>query len=298
MLLPPPDLDERALLRMVDEHYGARDAALRFEPAGEDSWCYRLGDLWISLRRDLQGHVPVAYECCALMSAVGLRFVLAPLRGSDGRLVHEVGGYPVLVFPYMAVTTFEDDPPSHDEVAEIAVMVAQVHLLPLTSALPTEDFQLPFDGDLDLALAPERIPPDAGPYAAPLARLLARHRDYVAQLRAEFRVLAVFCAAADEPFSATHGEPIPSNLLRCGDRLLIGDWGGLMWSPPERDWAQLERTLDLPSDARPEFMRLYEIRWILSEIAEYVSVLARPHVGHRDDRAMWRRLLCYLPAAG
>jgi len=69
-----------------------------------------------------------------------------------------------------------------------------------------------------------------------------------------------------------------------------------MWGPPERDWSHVERTLFVAPSCRPSFRRLYDIRWILSEVAEYASVLAEPHAGDDDDRAMWDRLTRYLPA--
>ena len=42
-------------------------------------------------------------------------------------------------------------------------------------------------------------------------------------------------------------------------------------------------------------MRFYELRWILSEITEYAMRFVNEHAGDRDDDAMWRRLVQYLP---
>ena len=68
-----------------------------------------------------------------------------------------------------------------------------------------------------------------------------------------------------------------------------------MWGPPERDWFHVGRTTGRAFAGRPEFFRFYELRWALSEITEYVGRLTKPHDGNADDRAMWGRLLRYLP---
>ena len=68
-----------------------------------------------------------------------------------------------------------------------------------------------------------------------------------------------------------------------------------MNGPPERDWSHVIRCLGIGPRGRPEFQRLYEIKWILSEIAEYATIFLGDHEGGADDHAMWGRLLRYLP---
>jgi hypothetical protein len=43
-MLVEPDLDRRMLAAVLDEHYGLAVRRLRFVPAGETAWCYRLTD--------------------------------------------------------------------------------------------------------------------------------------------------------------------------------------------------------------------------------------------------------------
>lgn len=43
-MLAEPDLDHRALAAALDEHHGLAPRTLRFVPAGETAWCYRLTD--------------------------------------------------------------------------------------------------------------------------------------------------------------------------------------------------------------------------------------------------------------
>src|SRR5215218_9208794 len=43
-MLVEPDLDRRELAAALDRHHGLAPLALRFVPAGETAWCYRLTD--------------------------------------------------------------------------------------------------------------------------------------------------------------------------------------------------------------------------------------------------------------
>jgi spectinomycin phosphotransferase len=176
-------------------------------------------------------------------------------------------------------------------------MLSRVHLSRVAVELPTETFELPFADDLDLVLSvPDAAPPNSGPYGTRLHRLLSIHQQHVASLRREFKELAAAaCASGAGPPVLTHGEPIASNILRYGDRLLIADWGEAMWGPPERDWSHVSRTIGGDPPCRSELRRLYDIRWILSEIAEYTRIFVDPHTGDADDAAMWVRLVGYLP---
>lgn len=76
---------------------------------------------------------------------------------------------------------------------------------------------------------------------------------------------------------------------------MIYDMGDLALAPPERDWAHLRRTSCARPAGREPFLRFYETRWILSEIAEYSTVLLERHTGSSDDLAMFDRLIRYLP---
>jgi spectinomycin phosphotransferase len=297
MLCQPQGLDHRTLLKTIKEQYGSDVDALEFVPLGEDSWAYRAGNLWISVRRDLRGHVPAAYEAAVQLYRSGLDFILAPLPGKDARVVRRIADFPIVVFPYLEVRPLSDTGVSTREVARVIEMLASVHHSTVTVQLPVETYQLSFADDLDrVAAVPDGPLRDNGPYASRLYRLLTLHRQYVADLRSEFAELATAAReTATRLHVLTHGEPIASNILRYRDRLLVTDWGDAMWAPPERDWSHVTRTIGAKPPGRPSFRRLYDIRWILSEIAEYASILLDTHADHADADAMWKRLVRYLP---
>lgn len=297
MLQPPENLDYGAIRHLLDAEYGAPGVPIQFSPEGEDSWAFRAGDLWVSVRRDLRGHVPAAYEAAFQLLSGGLDFVLAPIAGRDGRIVRSVGRYPVVVFPYRELCDLSQSRPAPAEIACVHELIARLHDASVALDLPAEDYGLPFAGDVDRALrVPDAAPVDSGPYALRLHHLLSHHQAHVAGLLREFSELAAVCRASDGRPVLTHGEPIATNIFRSGDRLLVGDWGDLMWGPPERDWSHVNRTIGGYPGCRPAFLRLYDIRWILSEIAEYAAIFLESHTDAPDSLAMWQRLQRYLPA--
>ncbi|MGV9883506.1 phosphotransferase [Streptomyces sp. NPDC003006] len=238
------------------------------------------------------------------MNTAGKEFVLAPLPGRDGRVVHEVSGLPVVVFPYVerAAATPDVSPTS----AQLDLLVRQlreVHRFSspaeLAAELPVEDFRFPFEADLDKALhiALDEETEGLGPYGRRLTELVGGRQEHLAALRREAAQVAARCAGLwdGEPPAMTHGDPSMANVL-FGTGVDILDWGGAMWAPPERDWAAVTRAFGMLPDGREEFLRFYELRWQLAEIAEYVARFAAPHTGDADDHAMWGRLLHYLPA--
>ncbi|MEU9794630.1 phosphotransferase [Streptomyces sparsogenes] len=310
MLLENKLVERQSLLRLVAEKFqdvvpvDDRMEELEFLPLGEDSWSYRYGPLWISVRRDLDGHFPGAYEAALLMSAAGKEFVLAPLSGCDGSVVHEVSGLPVVVFPYVErAAAAPDASPTPAQLEVLVRQLRETHRFSspaeLAADLPVENFRFPFEADLEKALhiALDEATDGLGPYGSRLTALVGRRREHLAALRREAAQVAARCADLwdGEPPAMTHGDPSPANVL-FDTGVDILDWGGTMWAPPERDWAAVARAFGVLPDGREEFLRFYELRWQLAEIAEYVARFAAPHTGDADDHAMWGRLMRYLPA--
>jgi spectinomycin phosphotransferase len=295
MLVPLDNFDEEQLRKVVAEQYDGASDTLQFVPVGEDSWSYRFGDLWISVRRDLRGHFPVAYEAASLLRDSGNDFVLAPLVGADGRAVRMVDNHPVLVFPYLHGTPVEL-PLRPVELADIITVIARLHTSSLSIKLGREDYELSFDNDLDWSLwRATTAMPDTGPYTARLRDLILAHQNNIVTLRTELKELGAICSASDDALVLTHGEPHPGNFFRCGKRIVLMDWGELMWGPAERDWYHIVSTLGTGPECRRDFLRFYQIRWWLSELAEYATTFFGTHSGGAHDDLMWRNLVTYFP---
>lgn len=303
MLLPHKHIAEAELKQLVDDQFGAsaatQNAPLEFAPLGEDSWSYRYGSFWVSVRRDRQGHVPAAYNAAHELRLNGNEFVLAPLTGGDGRTVRLLNGFPVVVFPFMNVVPIIDGAPlTATETDQIVEMIGVLHRAAVSTELSTETYEFSFSDELAGCVATAaKADPDCGPMSLPLHQLIVTQQNYIRSLQAEARELASFCSKAHDRIVLTHGEPSAGNVFRSDGSLLLGDWGHLMWGPPERDWYHVSRSLEIKVNGRPEFMRFYDLRWILGEIAEYTARFTDTHTGDDDDTAMWRRLKRYLPEA-
>jgi spectinomycin phosphotransferase len=293
MLSPNTRIDVGLLRDALADQYPGPAAAPVFQPLGLDSWCYRWGDLWVSVRRDLLGHVPQAYAGAARLRAAGLDFVLAPLAGADGQVVRQVHGFPVVVFPYLPVEQVGDGL-TPAEAGEVAEMLRRLHTHPVAAGLPVEDFTLPFDQLLLAALDRALSQDAAGPFAARLRRLLARHRTRVLDLRAEAAELAARLPGGT-PYVVTHGDLNVENVLRCRGRLLLADWGSAAAGPAERDGFHVDRVFGLGTGGDPDLLRFYDLWWQLSEIADYTDILTQADTDDAHTRGAWLALLTFCP---
>jgi spectinomycin phosphotransferase len=277
VLLPNPAVDERALGELVRERYGAD----------------RCPPFWVSVRRDYLGHDPRAYHAAAELAAGGPEFVLAPLPDHEGRVVHLVGGFPVVVLPLMDGDTLWAGGVRPGDWTRIAGLVGRLHAATCAAPLGHEDYALPFVGELRDGLdAAARAGPHLGPYGGPMRELIARNRAKVEAMLAEIERLATVCRGDSTPLVLTHGEPGTNNVFRdTADRLYLIDWGDLKYGPPERDWTSFK---EARPPLRAPFERFYQLRWDLSEIAEYVARFTAPHEGDAEDEWMWRELGLYL----
>lgn len=298
MLIPHPDVRPAGLRELLRAAHGRDIHRVTFVPAGEDSWAFRCDDLWVSVRRDVRGHVRAAYEGARRLADDGLDVVLAPLRGVDGEVVHDLDGLPVVVFPFVPSEPLDLRPPDAREEGEVRSALARLHQAPVPPglALPVETFTFSFDGDLDaVTLRAQSDEPSSGPFDLPFRTLYRTHGGHVARLRAEAAELAArLVARADAPV-LTHGDPSAQNWVRTSQGVRLVDWGGLALGPAARDQFHLNRTLATGYDDDPEALAYYAVRWQLSEIAEYGTVFAAPHADDEEARAMWGRLLRYLP---
>ncbi|TME63782.1 MAG: aminoglycoside phosphotransferase family protein [Chloroflexi bacterium] len=295
MLLPDPSIDVHLLGAFVAREFGAADAELTFMPVGGDSWSYRAGPWWVSVRRDRQGHAPAAYEAARELRDAGYEFVAAPVRGRSGRVVNSVGGRPVVVTEYVEGRTSFPDGLSGEQLRALAGAVESLHAATVKAPVPKETFDLPFMSELDGALARALAGADSvGPLGPEVSALVRRSTGRLAEWRREIASCQAECRKTVRDFVLTHAEPDPPNvMITTAGRLLLFDWGDLLWAPPERD-ARALRSLGIDVGGRAAVLRFYELRWILSEVAEYVDRFTVRHTGDAADLDKWRELRRYL----
>jgi spectinomycin phosphotransferase len=295
VLLPDPSIDAASLARLLATEFDSECGTPTFVPAGGDSWCYRAGPWWISVRRDRQGHFPENYEAARELRDAGYEFVLAPVRGRSGHVVHSVSDRPVVVTEFVEsrANYREGLAPFHRQ--ELARAVKELHSARVSADVRSESFDLPFADELERGI--ERAvagAETAGPLGSDVSDLVSRNGARIGDWREEIAVCQERCRAAPGELVLTHGEPEPPNvLITPDDELLLIDWGDLLNAPPERDALSL-RSLGIAPRARRDFLRFYELRWILSEVAEYISRFTSPHDGSAEDLEKRAELARYL----
>lgn len=296
MLLPDPSIDVGELAALIAREADEDVGTPSFEPVGGDSWNYRAGEWWVSVRRDRQRHVPACYEAARELRDNGLEFVLAPIRGRSGQVVLDLRGRPVVVSRHVSGTTSFPDGLTETGTSALRNAVDRLHAATVAAPVPHETFDLPFEAELDAALARAQSGATAaGPLGAEVAALLDRNGPRIDQWRDEIRSCQKDCRAENGPFVLTHAEPAPPNvMITDGGELLLLDWGDLLWAPPERDARGLAE-VGIVLGGRPHVERFYELRWTLGEVAEYADRLTRPHEGNAEDLEKRRELGRYLP---
>ncbi len=182
------------------------------------------------------------------------------------------------------------------ELVALREAVEALHTASVAAQLRRETFALPFEAELadGLGRALSGAHGRAGPFATEVARLVGRNGGQIARWRNEIAALQARCRADPGRLVLTHGEPEPPNVMVTeAGRLLLLDWGDLLYAPPERDARALAH-LGIELRGRPEVMRFYDLRWILGEVAEYIAALTLPHTGDAEDLRRRRELDNYL----
>ena len=295
MLLPDPSIDVGELARLLAAEFDSPQLTPTFVPAGGDSWCYRAGAWWVSVRRDRQGHFPASYEAARELRDSGYEFVLAPTRGRSGSVVHSVDGRPVVVTEFVEARSNFRDGLTREQLQELAQAVEALHAARVTALVRTESFDLPFAGELEDALAHAVAGAGtSGPLGGDVSDVVRRNEARIRDWREEIADCQERCRAAPGDLVLTHGEPDPPNVIITPEgELLLLDWGDLFRAPPERDALAL-RALGIAPPSRPSVLRFYELRWILSEVAEYVARFTSPHTGNTEDLEKRGELARYL----
>lgn len=294
MLLPNPIVPTEAVSGAVEKYFGFRPCEIAFRPWGEDSWNYICDDLVVSFRNDVKGHHAVAYEWATRASESGLDFVLAPVRGIDGEVVHEVCGLPMVASRFTEGEFLRRDIIEKHRNACLEVMTKVWEESPLFDLdLPQENLVFPFADKIEAAwYRADSDLPLAGPYDAVFRKRILRSVDKVSAWHDELKMLAS-SLKSDCEFVLTHGDPAAHNWLLVGGRPVLLDWGGALLSPRERDHYHLTTSLGMTYPPTPAY-RYYDLLWRLSEIAEYAAAFAEPHGDDLDSSAKWRRACKFL----
>lgn len=332
MLTRPEGISDELLADRLRLHWGLALAEIEYRPVGFGSHHWAATAVDGSRRfvtvdglagRRRTDDEPLAAAFARLHAALatarsladaGGSFVVAPIPTRDGKpSVRMEPGTAVALYPFVDGESFSWGtvaPPAHTRgLLEMIVALHRVSPLARRHAM-SDDFFVPHRDRLEAALAAGRnAPTDSGPYAEPIAKLLAANARRIGAFLRRYDALVGEARRSAVRAVLTHGEPHPGNTMRTAAGWLLVDWDTVLIAPPERDLWMLHQRDDsvLSAYARetgtvPEssLLELYRLRWDLADLAVYVDRFSRAHLGNADDVKSWAGLSALvdrLPAA-
>jgi spectinomycin phosphotransferase/16S rRNA (guanine(1405)-N(7))-methyltransferase len=318
VLTPPDGLPEELLMAVLDRGWGLTVTGLAYRPVGWGSHHWEVTDAsggrWFVTADELENKRHTRTESlteafarlqASLATAVALRdagldFVVAPVVARDGvPLARAEERFGVALYPWVDGQSFDWGSfpgPGHRQA--VLDMLVAIHAAPPSVARHAlaDDLAIPHRDQLDAALAEaataESSASATGPYAGPLASLMAGHAGPLGAALDIYDQQRSRELANPAPLVVTHGEPHPGNTMLAAGRWLLIDWDTVLLAPPERDLWSLD-----PGDGsvlaayaaatgvtpRAGLLDLYRRRWDLADVAIDVSRFRRPHQGSPED---------------
>jgi spectinomycin phosphotransferase/16S rRNA (guanine(1405)-N(7))-methyltransferase len=314
----PAGLAECDLATALESTWGIATVSMSYLPVGAGSHHWRVDDrderTWfvtvdeLDARRDFPteprsgvfDRLTAALSTAHALAEGGAGYVVGPIAGRAAAVVHLLDDqWAVAVYPMIAGETFHGGQalPVSDRLAVVDV-IARLHTAPLPALVRAraDDYGLQNRADLEAAIEDPTSHPDVGPYAAPLARLLADHRALIVDMLSEYDQLVGVAKTNVDRAVLTHGEPHAGNTMRTSSGWKLVDWDTALLAAPERDVWMLEPGDGVASaayskatgiDVLPELLALFRLRWDLSDLGVDVSRLRVSHVNNADAARNW-----------
>jgi spectinomycin phosphotransferase len=323
----PENFPVASLVQLLATYWGIDTCQLEYVPVGAGSYHWIAeeagGTRWFVTADELRcsghgfkgpteaslAHLRAAYETAAILRDANLSFVVASVADRAGELVRRVSSdWAVAAFPYIEGRACGPGEWTEPQLcARAAELVGLLHATNLPTPALRWSPEFPERATLLEALSDLDRPWRQGPYGERTRLLLVSRQPGVQGLLARHDELAAELAADDaEAWVVTHGEPHSANFIRSVDGSLhLIDWDTVRLAPRERDLFALliQDPLVLAAyqraagryTPRRAVMELFQARWILTEICEYVVRFRGPHGDTLDDRASWEELVDDLP---
>jgi spectinomycin phosphotransferase len=316
---PPSHLDVGHLGKLLREAWGFEAVGLRYAPVGFGSHHWVASDATGERRfvtvdeldEDQVGGLGAAFErlrralltARVLKDAAELSWVVAPLVSMDGAVLHRLGGsYAAALYPFVDGRRHADGQKLEPEQrAALVGMLTRLHdATPTVQALAGVDaLDLQNRGSLEKALRELAVPWAGGPFAEQTRGVLNSNAAQLRTLLSHYDRLVSAVRASDVAWVITHGEPKPNNLLDTEAGLMFVDWDTTLIAPPARDLWMVDARDGQAVDQYTELtgrrvgkdhLRLYRLRWHLSDLAGTVRWFSAPHNRTADTELAWHGL--------
>ena len=312
----PTEFDDGDVRSALIHHHGIDPGELRYRAVGFGDYHWEAvgadGRRWFVKVSDLTDKPQCGATAAAALTryraamrttaglvAGGLRFVLAPEPSLAGDLVADLDGrWALSLFAHVEVTSNRDfytelSPADRDH---LLTLLARLHTAPAPEGTPVHTPDVPERAVLEEALAGQDVSWSGGPFSEPARQAVVTHTTTIRDRLAEADALIHRLRTSGRPVVITHGEPHPGNLLDTDDGHLLIDWDTVGLGVPERDLAVVGGDLSAYTDAtghEPDrhALELYQLRWRLADLGEFLRWFHNPHADDSDSRIAWEGLL-------
>ena len=330
MLTKPEAFDELALLQQLHDVWELPVTSVEYAPLGFGShhwiarqeqrrWFVTVDDLSARIAGPADTH-DLAFDRLEralrtshrLAEEAGLSFVVAPMLGCAGEVVHRLDErYSLAVHPFLEGYTPDDGGDQYRSDGDRRVvlgLICELHQATpvVADTAVSDDLTVPLRSALEQAVTSLGTTWDSGPYGEAAWRLLRHHAAALERVLVAFDDLASRVMDDQERFVITHGEPGALNVLIVDGRYHLIDWDSARLAAPERDLWELasggESAVGTYEAATGTRLRSYAIDayrlWYdLFEIAGYIELFRHPHHHSADTAESWRNLLFFLRPA-
>jgi len=244
-MLDKPDIEDAVIVAAVGDGFGVEATGVAFLPLGADfdTAVYRLtaaGEkaYFLKLRRGNFDEIAVTIP--RYLQTQGIAAVMAPIPARGGQLWTEVGGFKLILYPFVEGRSGRNAELSDRQWRELGAALRAVHAAKLPPDLarctPRETYSPRWRGIVKAALARSGEVACDDPAAAKLAALLKARRGEIAQIVERAERLAVPLRRHPRPFVLCHTDIHAFNvILGADDRLFIVDWDNPLLAPKEHD---------------------------------------------------------------
>jgi len=305
---PPIDLPNDALRAALHARYELAVTEVTFLPLGHDSaaWVYRVraadGASYFlkALKRVINEPSLLVPRC---LHDQGISQVIAPLPTKSQTLRTEVGGYALILYPFVEGTGSKDLGMTPSQWIAYGAIVRQIHtvtLPPDLARLMRRETFAPEGADLvrdlDVHIGEHTF---TDPPAQALATFWRERRDQIYTLRRRAEELGQRLARRTPRLVLCHADIHTANVLVGSDgQLWVVDWDETVLAPKERDLmfvvgGGISDAMVGPRDEQLFFqgygataldslaLAYYRYAWAVSDISAFgAAVFLRPDLGH------------------
>jgi spectinomycin phosphotransferase len=308
----PVNLSNETLCASLRDQYALAVTNLTFLPIGHDAsaWVYRVetaGGLLLFLKVRRRVSNPPSLLVPSYLQDHGIARVIAPLPSVKQSLWTEVGGYALIVYPFVAGVPGKEHGLSTQQWIDYGATFRQIHNSPVAPALARvmrRETYIP-SGAATVRRLAEHVGRAifAHPEEQTLATFWRERQNLIITLVKRAEDLGRLLAQRGLAFVLCHADAHTANvLLDTSGQVWIVDWDETLLAPKERDLMFVVRgissTLVGPREQDLFFqgygttaldalaLAYYRYAWAVSEIGEYgEQVFFRPDLGQLSRRA-------------